>query len=86
MQYLLSEEEYLSLKNAEAKAKEKVKNDLQTLCTMVCDNTPITRYWEDPKEEKRPWRCILSTNHRGHYCDECPVKKLCPCEHKEWSK
>lgn len=84
MQYLLTAEEYTALLNANKKAAETAKETLQALCTEVANLKPIEVPWaKDMKPE--PWGCYLSEDG-PEYCDCCPVKDVCPCDHKSWSK
>lgn len=85
MQYLLTPEEYKNLIEAKKLAEMKVAADMQTLCTEVANLKPITRPWENEHALQRPWGCIL-TLPSPKYCDECPVKKVCPHPHKIFSK
>jgi hypothetical protein len=83
MQYLLTESEYLKLKG-EAIQKIKVnERKLQELCTLAAQHIPIVPHWGEDRTP-RPWGCILK--RQTPYCDECPVKELCPYDNKEWSK
>jgi hypothetical protein len=77
MMYILTQEEFddLQVKKREADA-EKTKI-LQDLCTRVADNEILTKGWK----KGHPWGCILT--HADWYCDDCPVRKVCP---KEWKK
>lgn len=79
MQYILSEEEYQDLVEAKKKAEEAVRDRLQKVCTMAADQIPIKVYWN--KKEKEPWGCIHTREMEDGYewyCDNCPVRKLCP--------
>ena len=84
MQYILTEDEYLSIKNHARDERDALRNVLQDLCTKVADNMSIYWGWGVP-EDPKPWGCIL-TKTGGWYCDKCPVKKVCPHESKRWSK
>ena len=81
MQYLLTPEEYEALKNAGANEKTRLEAVLQDLCTKVADHMPVAGY---PREGK-PWGCIKTVKHEW-YCDQCPVRQVCPNQWKEWSK
>lgn len=83
MQYILTQEEYDKLNQ---KVKDVEKSNYQTildLCQMVSDNMIIGVSWS---KEKEPWGCILTKGEDNWYCDECPVKKVCPYKYKNWSK
>lgn len=88
MQYILSEEEYRKLTNNRINALEarrqltSLENKLQTLCTKVANEMPIM-FWDNTKPQ--PWGCILSKDCEW-YCDECPVKDICPSDAKTFSK
>jgi len=97
LQYLLTEEELTALKEDAQKGRDITKalegngnpwkENLQMLCTLVADHAPTWQGW-NPKEgdPKQPWGCIRSP-HRGEwYCDECPVKDICPSQWKNWSQ
>lgn len=55
---------------------------LQKVCTQAANEWPV-KFWNN--KEAKPWRCIL-TEKGEHYCDQCPVKKICPNPRKAWSK
>lgn len=80
MMYILTEEEYKKLRDRPVLGID--KKQLQTLCTDICNAMPVKVDWMDTIE---PWQCILTTSG-DHYCDECPVKLICPHPYKEWSK
>jgi hypothetical protein len=82
MQYLLTPEEYLSLNRKSKELNDEAKKTIQTLCTMVADNMPVVNECLVDKTPK-PWRCILTEGHEW-YCDGCPVRTLCPYEHKNY--
>ena len=84
MQRLLTEDEYQELVHRGDMASEDMQEILQDLCTRVCNHMPVNWGWGEPKDPK-PWGCIL-TEKGEWYCDSCPVQKVCPNEHKEWSK
>lgn len=85
MQYILTEEEYNSLR-ARQEFDIKIQRDkLQTLCTHIANTMPVTVKWFNDGQPT-PWGCILTEDHGDHYCDECPVQDICPHEYKEWSK
>jgi hypothetical protein len=88
MQYLLTQEEYEGLRAKAARGQKLPSTaDLQTLCTKIANEMPVVFKWS-PEMQPRPWGCIL--NKRGDrtpsYCDECPVKSICPNSNKNWSK
>lgn len=95
MQYLLSEEEYQSLRKqaaAGAKAEGKVvinlsTKKLQALCTKIANEMPVKWGWGQTPDPK-PWGCMLTAADDGMewYCDTCPVKDICPNPNKDWSK
>lgn len=86
MQYLLSESEYNALQDkAEVCRKLPNEKELQEFCTRVANEMPVQWTWGDGKGKPKPWRCILTVKSEW-YCDECPAQRLCPYEHKEWSK
>lgn len=80
MQYLLTSEEFSDLSSREARARKELNATIQSLCSQVADLKPVESGWAAGK----PWGCILTT--QNEYCDECPVQKLCPNPHKNWSK
>ncbi len=82
MQYILTEDEYKTLKGAVTAEKNKLQRTLQSLCTEVANHKPI-KFWSN--RDAIPWGCILD-NDDDWMCDECPVRKLCPYEFKQWSK
>ena len=65
--------------------KQQLKNVMQDLCTKVAEHMPVTVSWR-PNDAPAPWGCILSSPSRMEYCDQCPVKDVCPNDCKEWSK
>lgn len=82
MQYVLTEKEYQALTDADEKAEEKRDEVLQDLCTKVADHMPAGVQWIG---KEKPWGCIL-TAKREWYCDDCPVKEVCPNESKHWRR
>lgn len=84
MQYILSQEEYTALLQKQEATLRLSKAKLQQICTDVADNMPIQISWNKGMA-KQPWGCII-TAKREHYCDECPVRGICPNEHKHYSK
>lgn len=61
------------------------KSKLQKFCTLAAKYIPITE-WPGTKEDPKPWGCILDKESDMGYCDNCPVRKICPNESKHWSK
>ncbi len=85
MQYILTQEEYDALK-AEGRDRKQVNTkNLQALCTNIANTMPVIRRWAK-NEEPAPWGCILNEPDDTWYCDECPVRSICPYEHKRISK
>lgn len=84
MQYILSEEEYTALKEAQTNQVKLAQKKLQTLCSKICDTMPVECSWE-PARKPAPRLCILTLN-KGGYCDDCPVTEICPHPLKGWSK
>lgn len=81
MKYLLDEDELAALRSQNKLFAAAHSATLQDLCTRVANSEVLTEGWAKGK----PWGCIL-TNKNLEYCDECPVKDVCPYEWKEWSK
>jgi hypothetical protein len=91
MQYLLTEEEYKALLKSKEDANNAVKKTVQELCTMVADHMPVGPLpWQKKDHPKEPWGCIITVSQQDnsdeHYCDHCPVQKMCPYQFKNWSK
>ena len=86
MQYLLTEAEYMALKDSQTKRAKVAHDKMQGFCTQAAMHIPVTRHWA-PSELPAPWGCILGPReqHPG-YCDKCPAQDLCPYEGKEWSQ
>ena len=86
MQYILSQEEYNNLTNYKSALEQKNRAELQALCTKIAQNMPVTTvdFWGKESTEKHTWGCVLT--RETDYCDECPVKGICPHPYKEWSK
>lgn len=92
MQYLLTEEEYDSLRQAASNAEKEQRSTIQRLCTMVADTMPIEGWHADSEHRqfnkkstgekpKAPWGCVITQAATGNpdwYCDRCPVIELCP--------
>ena len=92
MKYILSEEEYKTLKTNSDCAKALMKSlpntrVLQEMCTKISNEWASWKGW-DGKGRARPWGCIITAQARDEewYCDNCPVRSICPNENKEWSK
>lgn len=81
MKYILSQEEYDELVNRAANREKELEATLQALCTRVADSEPVKEGWYAGK----PWGCVLTKEHEW-YCDDCPVKDVCPKKWKAWSK
>ena len=87
MQYILTQAEYDDLRRAQGVLTTAKNAELQKLCTDAANYIPITREWV-PNDPPAPWGCILdksSPNHGG-YCDDCPARRICPHDRKEWSQ
>lgn len=82
MQYILTQQEYDSLKSAQEKSINLSEKKLQTLCTKIANEMPVKWGWGGP--DPKPWGCVLT--NREWYCDECPVDSICPSDRKSWSK
>lgn len=89
MKFLLDEDEYLALTTKSQETvkvrTQELKDKLQEACTLAAETVPVPREWSSDKEPK-PWGCILSKDSNPGYCDDCPVTKKCPCNHKRYSK
>lgn len=84
MQHLLTEDEYISLKNEGKRARESVADDLQKLCTLAADHAPMAKaYGWKEGDPLTVWGCMYTTNN---YCDMCPVREMCPSKDKHFSK
>lgn len=81
--YLLTAEEYSALIERKATHEGTERAKLQKVCTTVADSMPVVTWMNGGKPT--PWGCILSTK-REWYCDECPVREICPHPHKGYSK
>lgn len=81
MQYILTEKEYKDLYTSIHKAEIGNKELILQLCIEVCDLKPVL-FWGN--KEAMPWGCIHSND--DWYCDECPVKEVCPETRKRASK
>jgi len=86
MQYLLTYAEYNALESAAEKGRKgPTKRELQEFCTRVANEMPVRWTWGEGKDTPKPWGCILTVK-REWYCDECPARRLCPHDNKNWSK
>lgn len=87
MQYLLTQEEYDALHKKQEYQIELSKKKLQALCTKIANEMPISRSW-DKKAAREPWGCIITRGEEGDewWCDECPVRQICPYEYQTVSK
>lgn len=83
MQYLLSEEEYRQFHEAHERQVAELNKKLLKVCQQVADHKPIKWGWGVPDDPK-PWSCIHS--QKDWYCDQCPVKDVCPEGRKKWSQ
>lgn len=86
MMYILTQEEYVELKQAKSEKIQMSKKKLQTLCTKIANEMPVNWGWGGP--DPKPWGCIHTENdeYDEWYCDKCPVQEICPEEWKNWSK
>lgn len=87
MQYILTEEEFNTLKHNQNNAIKLEKQKLQKLCTKIANEMPVKWGWwkgDDPT----PWGCIITKdeNDEEWYCDQCPVLEICPNDYKRFSK
>jgi len=99
MMYILTQEEFNALTAKKDSVKLENTKKLQQLCTKIANEMPISRSW-NPKDEPKPWGCILNVKSGRHmkesyepkegrnpgYCDECPVETICPYPYKEHSQ
>lgn len=83
MQYILSETEYHDLLTKKEAVIKLETEKLQALCTKIACTMPS---YVNYKKEIVPWGCILDKDSGMPYCDHCPVKSICPCPNKSWSK
>lgn len=85
MQYILTEGEYAELCGRADHERAALQETLLDLCTKVANYMPIDFGWGEPG--RRPWGCIRTAGNKyGVYCDECPVRDVCPNPDKRWSK
>ena len=85
LQYLLSQSEFDAIKNDVENVRISYEKTIQELCTRIADLQPVELEWDEEDEEPEPWGCII-TRDDEHYCDECPVDKICPYKYKQYSK
>lgn len=100
MQYILSEEEYKELKARQELEIMGNKKKLQKLCTKIANTMPVF-YWGkkeagiwgcihneeiDDIDYKDVEILGVEVMYTPGYCDECPVKDICPEPRKRWSK
>jgi len=83
MQYILTEEELLKLREKASNFSEKARTIINDLCKDVADYKPTFKGW-DGTSEARPWGCRHSKKGE-HYCDECSVRNICMMQ-KHFSK
>lgn len=94
MQYILTQEEYDDLKKKREALEHIERKELQKLCTKIANEMPVEQTdFHGGSRRSTPNYCILDGDgKRDHYesnteyCDDCPVKKICPYPYKEWSK
>jgi hypothetical protein len=87
MQYILTQEEYDALKKQQTWQFNINAKKLQELCTKIADEMPVNWGWNGP--DPKPWGCIITQEaenpYNEWYCDECPVRTICPGS-KNYSK
>lgn len=84
MQYILSESEMTDYREALKRLRKlPTEEELQALCTTLAMKAPAYRPW-NPRITA-PWGCKLIEGSIP-YCDNCPVKTICPHENKRYSK
>jgi hypothetical protein len=92
VQYILTQEELDKLKAEGKDRTDKQLKILQDLCTKVADHMPIKWGWGDKPDIPKPWGCIITEEansdepHYEWYCDQCPVRKVCPYNRKNFSQ
>lgn len=82
MNYLLTQEEYDSLRNEGKQRLGAKTQEFQDFCTKVAKELPIQ--WWSRTDPPKPWGCIIDKSQV--YCDLCPARKFCPYFGKEFSK
>jgi len=86
MQYILTKQEYETLNRHKDQLTDEQNAELQALCTLAAQHIPIVVEWSSDKTP-RPWGCILGPQEQDPgYCDQCPARKVCPHEYKDFSK
>ena len=85
MMYVLTEAEFDDLNAAKRRRDEAAETALQRVCTLAAKHTPIVVQWRR-SGAPHPWGCILDAESNPGYCDECPVRDVCPHDGKEWSQ
>lgn len=89
MQYILSEEEYQQLKQAPLLIQQEKEKVIMELCRRVANSENVKVSWRKYDESKgivpEPWGCIHDQENEW-YCDQCPVRKICPEKYKNLSK
>jgi len=91
MNYILTQGEYDRLMLKGENAEKELADTLMDLCQRVADSEKsIKPYDWKEGDELIAYTCILTRiaegSHMYIYCDTCPVRKICPYPHKEWSK
>lgn len=86
MQFILTAEEYETLKAQRQQALTSQRDRLQAICTAAAEHIPVDHDWVP--DVKSPWGCILvkGGQNGGGYCDNCPAEFICPHLGKEFSK
>lgn len=84
MQYILTQEEFDAWNQKSKQITLTAKKNMQELCTKIANTMPITWSWGVGKNTPTPCGCIHS--EEDWYCDECPVREICPEPNKAWSK
>ena len=85
MQYLLTQAEFGEIYDKHHKEVNILLVRLQDACTLAAEHVKVRLDDEEPEEGLQPWGCVMVTDGLS-YCDKCPVQKLCPNEHKRYSK
>jgi hypothetical protein len=96
MQYLLTDREYRTLIEGKAKKEAEIEENLFYLCVLAALNVEVEVTWHDkpivwgcPETKRFEGRLGIPIYAKGEgmeYCDECPVKDICPYKYKHWSK
>jgi hypothetical protein len=88
MKYILDQEEFDNLMEAQTAPTLKYTKALQKFCTDAANSIILKSGWR----EGHVWGCILSEPQNDKaggpewYCDECPAQEFCPAKGKRWSK